>query len=160
WIRQRNHYNLNMKRYRNISMNDLDVKIIKPNNNKPIFVTRTLLYHQNRANVTNDIPRALCKPRRRIVPLLVDGCTGKICSSDSWPQFMKSLEGKEDQNPSKISMEEAREHIFEYATKKIARRYLTYWKPVIEVNTLSYVYKLFWMTRSKSVVDSLSANEL
>lgn len=141
-------------------MDDLDVKIIKPNINKPIFVTRTLLYPQYIAKVTIDIPRALGKPRRFIVFLLVDGCTGKVSRSDSWPQFIQSLDQEEEQIPCKINMGEAQEHIFEYATKKIARRYLTYWKPVIEINTLSYVYKLFWMTRSKSVVDSLSANEL
>jgi|SRR5699024_3283469 len=141
-------------------MDDSEVKVIKPNINRPIFVTRTLLYPQYMTKVTIDIPRALGKPRRFIVFLLVDGCTGKVSRSDSWPQFIQHLDGEEEQIPCKINKEEAQEHIREYATKKIARRYLTYWKPVIEINTLSFVHKLFWMTRSKSVVDSLSANEL
>lgn len=140
-------------------MDNLDVKMIKPNINKPIFIKKTLLYPQYMAKVIIDIPRALGRPRRFIVFLLIDGCTGKVSRSDSWPEIIKAGEDKE-QIPLKINFEKAQEHIHEYATKKIARRYLTYWKPVIEINKLSFAYKVFWMTRSRSVVDSLSSNEL
>src|SRR5699024_10440570 len=108
-------------------MNNFELKVIQPNISNPVFVKKTILYPQYMAKVKVDVPRASLKPRRFIVYLLVDGCTGKVSRSDSWPVVITAQQS-EEKIPTRLSTKEAKECLNEYALKKIARRYLTYWE--------------------------------
>ena len=140
-------------------MNNFELKVIQPNISNPVFVKKTILYPQYMAQVKVDVPRAILKPRRFIVYLLVDGCTGKVSRSDSWPVVITAQQS-EEKIPTRLSTKEAKECLNEYALKKIARRYLTYWEPSITIDKLVKLYKIFWLVDSNSVVDSLSSRKL
>lgn len=141
-------------------MAKVNIVIIQPSIDKPIFVKKRILYPKYLAEAVVCIPRVIGRPRKYKVFLLVDGCTGQTLRADSWPNLKSIHDINEDIVSFTVSEEDATIYINDYAAKKIARRYFSYWEPYTNIINLKKVYKIFWMTNSDSVVDSLSARKL
>lgn len=136
-----------------------NLKVIRPIQRKPSSVLKQILYPQYIAEVDIQIPRALGKPRRFKVFLLADGCTGKVVRCDGWPNINRENSPQETVSP-RVNMENATTNMIDFASRKIARKYQSYWKPQIEVEHLKLVYKIFWMIDTNCAIDSLTAKKL
>lgn len=135
------------------------IDIMQPLADEPVFTEKTILYPQYLAEVFINIPRAIGRPRKFKVILLVDGCTGKVLRCDSWPN-LKKMDKPYESVRLRLNKEKAETFIRDYAKRKIARRYLTYWKPRIDIKPLHIVYKVFWMTDRTCAIDSISSRKL
>lgn len=133
--------------------------VIRPLAMMPKEAKRKIYYPQYVAEVTISIPRLIGRPRVFRVFLLADGCVGKVVRCDIWPDFEQMQEHCETVT-TRIEPERAKNAMQEYAIKRIARRYHSYWQPEITIDRFQKVYKIFWVTNPKCVVDSVSNKKM
>lgn len=142
-------------------MIELQTKLrhIKANYEKPMKINKDILYPQYVALVKVEIPRIIGQPRIIRSYVMVDGGTGKVVRCNDWPTFESKTDVSEVIETI-VSETVAKKNIEAYALKRLARKYLTYWKPTVTIERFDTTYKLFWLTDPVTAVDSISNRKL
>lgn len=137
-------------------MIDKKIKGIKANYRRPSAIKKEILYPQYIGLVKVEIPRLFFSPRVIRSYVIVDGGTGKTVRCNAWPSFEDYTTDGVNLIRERIQTEEAKIQIIEFARKRLARKYLSYWNPIIYIEKFEKTYKLFWLTDEKTVIDSIS----
>jgi len=141
----------------------VQVRLIEPRYGAP-GGERALLYPKYLARVRLDFRRLLTKPRVFRAVVVVDACSGKVERADMFPATVEFESDAATMVPLTVGADEAGRILDAYARRRLGRRFLTYWPPVVAIEELVLAYKAFWVVAvvqgGTHLLDSVTGNRL